>query len=157
METRLYIPQAPVAPEPQPEPKQISGEDLTFFNEGGIAVTKTRFIVHGETYALANVSSVRGIKIPAKSGDLAVGVGLGGGLLLLGLGCIGEDLRVAAGLAILGLVLLVVSIVAIRRRKPTYLIMLNTAGGEIKTCGNNDYAYMKLILDALNRAIVARG
>ena len=33
--------------------------------EGGIVVTKTRFVADGQTYALANITSVKAVMIPA--------------------------------------------------------------------------------------------
>jgi hypothetical protein len=42
----------------------MSDNDDVFLNEGGILITKTRFVSGAQTFALANISSVRGVEIP---------------------------------------------------------------------------------------------
>jgi hypothetical protein len=161
METLLYIPQGAPPTIQSPPPLSTAQGEECFLNEGGITVTKTRFMVHGQTYALANITSVSAAKIPAKRGGaqffLVVGI-LASALGVLAIAMGDSDVRGAAlFLVAVGLVIAGVAIIALRGLKDTYAVILNTAGSEMKTCVSRDPGFISRVVAALNEAIVARG
>jgi hypothetical protein len=167
----IVPPLAPVAPVKPPPPILIQG-DVTFLNEPGIVVTKTRFMVHAQTFALANISSVSSRRIPARTGGFVLLFAVGALLALVGVGLVAAGFRpeeqtaveqVTAELmggvimAFIGLGLSIMAIMYIRNAKDSFAVVLNTAGGEVKTCHSKDADFILRIVNALNDAIVSRG
>jgi hypothetical protein len=52
-------------------------EERSFLNDGGVYVSNTRVVIHGTTYATANITSVRKHVTPANNGCAIVLVILG--------------------------------------------------------------------------------
>ena len=178
METKLYTaPTAqviPTAPPPLPPlPPQTGqgianvGGDYVFLYEGGIIVTKTRFMAHGQTFALANITSVSPVQIPARAGGAFIVMLLGAVALLAAIGAFagagvgGVDARsnMLLGIfcALVGLPAVAGGIYLMATAKPSYAIVLNTAGGEVKTCHSRNGDFILRVVAALNKAIVSRG
>lgn len=136
-------PAAVLATSPIP-PLQAShyGEE-DFFNSGGITVSRTRFVVDSQTFALANISSVRGVEAPP-SRKLPIAILIFGVLLSF------TTLWV-------GLPLSAISITWLILQKPTFSIVLTAAGGEVKAYSSKDRVFISQIIQALTEAIVARG
>ncbi len=145
-------------------PRARAAEE-TFFQQGDIWVTNTRFIVASQTFAMQGVTSVRSMQLPPKlrMGEvLAVVVGF-----LLALGGIPACLEGLHGDAIAltaGIVLVIVGSIAAagpllqqRRERPTYGIVLRTADGEVTAHTSKDRDLIMGIVAGLNKAIVARG
>jgi hypothetical protein len=155
METVLFFPQVAKA---SPMMPGVANDDSVFLNQGGILVTKTRFVAHGQTFALANISSVSKIVIPASKSGPLVAFALAGILMV-----IGEGLREASAamacvtMMALGLLLLAAAVYALIKRRDTYAVVLGTAGGEVKTCLSPDAGFILRVVAALNEAIVSRG
>ena len=120
-------------------------EEQTFLNEGNVTVTNTRFIVPGETFAMAGVTSVSSLKdSPSRWGPII--------LIVIGaFGLSGSDtipgglMSLAAGIAWWVL------------KKPKYIVLLTTASGEAQAFPSKDEAFIARIVNALSEAIVARG
>jgi hypothetical protein len=168
METQLYIPQAPPAPPqapppiPAPPPRiATSPGDAVFLDEGGILVSKTRFMVHSQTFALANITSVKVGKIPPSVGQFVMGLLIGLALALFGVAiCAGgerDSLVLGVALAVGGLLLAGFALFMMMKAKPSYAVVLSTAGGELKTCISKNPDFILRVVGALNEAIVARG
>jgi hypothetical protein len=116
----------------------------TFFKEGGVSVTNKRFIVPGQTYAMAAVTSVAFSEIPAKRGWPLFFAFIG---LLLALG---DSTRVV------GILLLVAGIGVAVMMKSDYAVALRSAGGEIHATTSKDEQFITRVVEAINNAIVYR-
>jgi hypothetical protein len=121
-------------------------EEQTFLNEAGITVTKSRFIVPSQTYAMSGVTSVKTYEeTPSRKGPIiliVIGV-----LALAG----GKDTIVVA------LLLLAGGIAWFMKQKSTYHVLLSSASGEVKALSHPDGNWIGRVVSALNQAIVARG
>jgi hypothetical protein len=123
----------------------VSTEDQVYADQN-VLISTTRIIVNGVTYPLSNVSSVR---LYSRSPNylfpiLAVIVGLfalagGKDTILFALLCLGIG----------GALFFVL--------KPTYTMLLGSAGGEKAALTSKDHAYMANVIEHINNAIVARG
>lgn len=121
-------------------------EETTFFNDGGLTVTNSRFVVPGQTYAMSGVTSIRTEEYPPSRKWPSIITGLG---LLLVLG--GKDTIIAA------LILIAIGVVWWRSQKTTYRIVLSSASGETDAFTSADEKYVDNLVNALNDAIVSRG
>jgi hypothetical protein len=126
-----------------PPVAKATSEEAPFFQEGGIIVTKTRFIIGAQTFTMANITSVKGVEISANRWPPSV-------LLLIGAAICATNFFIGIPMAAAGLLWLI-------RQEPTFAVVLTTAGGEVKACSSDDSADMRRVIDALNEAIVARG
>lgn len=115
-------------------------EERTFFNEGGCLVTNARFTTGGQTYAMANVTSVK-----------AVPGSITGALLLIAIGifCVFGKAWVGT-LFCFGLGALLIYF------RKTYLV-LHTAGAEQRALSSTSSAFIGKVVGAVNDAIVHRG
>jgi Family of unknown function (DUF6232) len=119
-------------------------KEVGFYSKGSVHVTSARFVVGAQTYAMRNVTSVKGITIwPGRIGPIA--------FALVGIALLFMLNPVAI---LLGLCLLVPCSLLLYYRKPTHAVVLATAGGEIKAYESSHVAEISRILDALNRAII---
>ena len=59
-------------------------EETTFFNEGGLTVTNSRFVVPGQTYAMSGVTSIRTEEYPHPGNGQASSLESGYYLYLVG-------------------------------------------------------------------------
>ena len=144
-------PQRP--PAPPPLPNQPPREEK-IYRDNLVAVTTTRVIVGGTTYALRNIASVSMTLTPPRVFGL---------VLLLFVGIIiffvGEFLSyggsspiaiiafVAAGLIVFG------TIFEMCRAKSTYHVCLASASGEIHALSSKNRAYIEQIVVSVNEAI----
>jgi hypothetical protein len=135
--------EVPAAPEPPPLPPSgpAPSADPGFFEDGGITVTKTRFVVEGQTFALAGITSVRGAEIaPSRAGPIAL---LIVGVLLL--------------VVYVGILMVIGAVVWLFLQKPTFAVVLTAAGGEVKAYNSSDRRFIGRVIEALTQAIIARG
>ena len=136
IETLLFVPATAPPVEQSPQANQIQ-EETVFLKECGITVTKARFIVSHQTYAIANITSVSAIKIPPKRAGVVVFVLFAGLLSLFGFeilrGGVPEARLAGIILLIPGLIMTVAGIFALIARKTSYAVILNTAGSEMKS------------------------
>jgi len=122
-------------------------EEKTFFNEGGVTVTNSRFVVPGQTHATSGITSVSkwitkpSMKLP---------------IILIVLGIIplffGSIFWIVVGIALIaaGVYLLI-------KNKPVYSVRLSSASGESNAIDSKDEDYIDKIVQAINDAIVTRG
>lgn len=129
---------------------QSAGERV-FMDQPNVKITSARAIINGTTYALANVTSVKTFVQEPNPRVLIYGsiIFLSGGLLLLG--HITEP-----GLVIMAIGAIVLAIYFFLL-KPTFWVRIGTAGAEANAIGYRDQAQTKLVVDAMNDAIVHRG
>lgn len=119
-------------------------KEVSYYSQGSVHVTNARFVVGSQTYAMRNVTSVKGITIwPGRIGPIV--------FALVGIALFFMLNPVAI---LLGLCLLVSCSLLLFYRKPTHAVVLATAGGEIKAYESSRAAEISQILDALNEAIV---
>lgn len=133
-------------------------EERSFLNDGGIYVSNSRVIIQGATYATANITSVRKQIVPANRGCALVlaifgALGVIGGLPLALGGRSGEEWMPFLMCAIL----LVVGILWFRSLRPTYHLMIATAGGERPGLTSNNEVVIDRVTAAIADAIVHRG
>lgn len=133
-------------------------EEHSFLNDGGVYVSNTRVVIHGTTYATANITSVRKHMVPAKNGCAVVMVVLGA------MGALGGLITALNGNNsdqwtpfIMCAILLIIGIVWLRSLHPTYHLMLATAGGERQGLTSNDEGVVDRVTAAIADAIVHRG
>jgi hypothetical protein len=133
-------------------------EERSFLNDGGVYVSNTRVVIQGTTYATANITSVRKHIVPPKSGCATVMVIFGA------LGALGGLLSALAGSGderwsplVMSATLLIIGIVWLRSLRPTYHVMLATAGGERQGLTSQDEGVVDRVTTAIADAIVHRG
>lgn len=136
--------------------------EQTFLEHGSVQVTKTRFIVPGETYAVNGIISVKTTEtfeeIPTsfkeKITTLAVSW-LIFGIFLTGAYLIHQD---TLG-TLIGLFLLFLSwsVLVGKKKVPTYSVTLRTSSGEVKALESPERQFIQEVTQAINQAIVARG
>ncbi|MGA3282931.1 MAG: DUF6232 family protein [Verrucomicrobiota bacterium] len=140
-------------PVPPPLPTQTQEQRIYFDNV--VAVTTTRVVIGGTTYALRNITSVSMTYTPP---------GVLGAILLLFVGIIlffiGEFLSyggispsaiityAAAGIIVCG------TIFGMCRAKPTYHVCLASTAGEVHALTSKNKAYIEKIVVSINDAIV---
>jgi hypothetical protein len=120
-------------------------EEATFFQSGEITVTNARFIVGAQTFAVRGITSVRGVETPAN---------YGGPVLVLLFGVL---LAVLAASWTLGILLLAPGVWLCFRQKPTFAVVLRTAGGEVTAYESKKRDDISAIIQALNNAIISSG
>jgi len=153
----------------------MSSQETTFYQSDNILITNTRAVLRDDTYAMANITSVRArVKPPNRTMGLVVSAM--GGLMTTCCGCsalgvipmfaeggnefLGTGLAgggaILAG-AIFGLLVLAGGIALIVNAKPTHVVVIGTAGGEVDALGSIDQDYIDTIVSAMNEAIIHRG
>lgn len=127
--------------------------EQVLLEEGGVTVTDKRFVAHGVTYALANLTSVRAHAIPAdRSALFGVPIGLVAALIAAFVG--GTNgyifavcaLVVAIGGGIMGLL-----------TKPSYAVVIDTSGRNVHAVTTPNRDFCERVARAVSDAIVARG
>ncbi len=133
----------PAAPPAIPPVQPARAGDDIFLSAGGITVSRTRFVVDSQTFALANISSVRGVETPPSRTAPAV-------LLLFGV------LLLFASIWI-GVLVIAACIAWMIFQKSTFSVVLTAAGGEVTAYSSDDRAFISRVIQALTDAIVSRG
>jgi hypothetical protein len=119
-------------------------DEQLFFDQGGIKVSNARFIVHGQTYAMNGVTSVKqGVNPPSRGGPLLIG--------LIGL------FFLIIGKYVIGVIAAVLAIFWWTQQKSEWLVVLSSSSGETKALRSHDQTFISSVIDALNNSIVHRG
>jgi hypothetical protein len=132
--------------------------EITFFSGGDIAVTNARLVVGAQTFAMRGITSVEGVKLPRSYTGPAILILPGAVAAILGFfdsGMGGGS--VAALFGALGVLMVAGGIWWAWRRKPTYAVVLRTAGGEVTAYHSADWAHISQIIQALNESIISNG
>jgi hypothetical protein len=135
-------------------------DERTFLDEHNVYVSNSRVVIHGTTYATANVTSVRKTYTPAKTGcaALLVVVGalaaLGGLTAMLGAGGKSDD---GIGALFMGVVLLAIGFLWFQSLKPVYHVMLASSSGERQGLSSMDEGLVDRTTAAIAEAIIYRG
>ncbi len=131
-------------------------EETFYTDKRGVRITATRAIFPGAkaqddsiTYSMANLSSVRTSRDPAKRARGITVAVIGLVVLYLWLG----TPVVAAG----GGLMLVVGALMAYLAKTTYHLKITSASGEHTPVSSTDRAYIEKLTTALNDAIISRG
>ncbi len=156
LRTRAPHLQSPKTALPPVIPAASDGERV-FFNEGGITVTSTRFMVYSQTFAVANISSVELAEVPQSVAGWVVLAIFGGLVALYGIAAIVQFPAVGIVFFLIGGVAASAGILGAAKQKSYFIVALRTSAGEIKTCQSKDEMAIRRIVAALNQAIVARG
>jgi hypothetical protein len=124
-----------------------------FYNQDGIMVTNSRFIVYGQTYTMSGITSVKINKTCLTGRNLTIAI------IILSIMLISPIILSE----IMGMPILIIALVALApiagillfRHK--WVIVLTTSSGEVKALENRDKGVISEIVNALNSAIIARG
>lgn len=127
--------------------------EKTYYQGGQVTITSTRAVFWSNTYALANITSVSALAVPASA--LVPFLLVGGGVLAILFGVVSPDNQLACwGI---GAVLVVAGVLYGRAQKPAYVVKIGTAGAEQRAYTSQDKDEIDRIVAALNEAIVQRG
>ena len=123
----------------------MTDNEKVYFQEGGVTVTKARFIVPDQTYAMSGITSVKAaIDQPLKGPAILGGVGV---LMMFS----GDVVAI-----IFGFLLIAGAILWFIKRKK-HIVVLSTASGEAKAISSDNSSFIGKIIAALNEAIIDRG
>lgn len=127
-------------------------KEISFYsNEHGVRITNTRAIIGSTTYSMANITSVAmGVKPANRTPGIAIAIC--GFIVLL----IAAPLE-SSGLAIFGVILLLIGIPAAIVVTSTYVVRIGSASGEADAISSKEKEYIQTIVDAMNEAFVKRG
>lgn len=123
-------------------------EEKIFFNEGGVTVSNSRFIVGGQTYAMSEITSIKSVKVdPSKTGPF---------ILIFTSIAVANKAR-ESNIHTLPIILLfylplVIGLVWLFRLKPKYKIIWNISSGRVLAFARKDEEYIKNVVTALNDA-----
>lgn len=127
-------------------------EDAELFDDGLVTVTRTRAILDGTTYAMANITSVTMLVQPRWTALLVVGLAFAAaGAIVLAKVAEGGS----AGAFLLGLGALLALVYWLR--KPKYWVRIGTAGAEVDAVYSHDPEWTTRVVEAINEAIISRG
>lgn len=123
-------------------------EEKTFMTADGITVTSSRIDIHGQTFAVRNIGSV---KVTSKGFSLILTL-LGVLFALSGLGALGKERGVA--LVLIGLAAL--CFWALWERMSKRRLVLVTGGGEVTAYTSSNRAFVEQLRAAIANAISVR-
>lgn len=143
-----------------PRQKAVSNQPEVFYLQNDdVTVTSTRILISGKTYALSNVTSVM-LAVTPPNKDFALVIGCAGtffGVAVLGIALL---LSFDSG-KIFGIFVVIVSLAIAfdeaRKQKTKYFVRLGSASGESNALWAHDETYIRLIVDAINQAVIERG
>jgi hypothetical protein len=135
-----------------------SGETL-FYSDDNVQVTNSRLIVGGQTYAMRNITSVRGVEVtPSHAAVYALALASGVSALIA-VAFIQENWKLPVGWLVLVVAIFfgVFAYFVKDSLRSKYQIWINTAGAEQRAMESRDARTVSAILDGINKAIVFRG
>ena len=129
----------------------MTSEQTFYSDEAGVRITGTRAIFYNTTYSMANIASIRTVKIPPKRTGAIWTIIIGVGLSIIGFSI---DLSI---LTIVGVVILLLGILWVWKASGEYHIMITSSSGEASALKSKDRDYISRIAQAMNEAIISRG
>lgn len=143
-------PQLESAPPPLPDPP----EEEIFYSDKSVAVTSSRVMIWGTTYALRNIASVSMRFSPPKIFG-AVLLFLGGVFMLLAAFLsVHGSMPAPVGAYIIAPAMIVGAILWMFNSKTRYHVHFSTAAGEIHALTSRDKAYIERVVLSVNQAIL---
>tara|TARA_B100001750_G_C15425087_1_gene555074 strand:+ start:674 stop:1096 length:423 start_codon:yes stop_codon:yes gene_type:complete len=137
--------------------RPVTGE-VPIYQAPGVWISKQRAVFGQQTYAMAQLSAVSAYtQIPNRPGPIVFIVL---GFLFTpagGLCTVGGEIGLGLGMLVLGLALLVAGVAWWYLQKPTYIIWLNTSGGQVQALWSHDWPYISSVHRALQHALIQRG
>lgn len=130
----------------------VSGTETVYLRSQTVLVTNTRAVLNGATYSMANVTSVRSLRIAPSATWPLITLVAGLGMLIIG-GIVNRD-RTAG---IVGLLLLALDGWLLWRMDFKYVLIIGSAGGEKHAMVSNNRNDILSIVDAVTKAIICRG
>lgn len=122
-----------------------------YFQHEDVTVTSTRFIVGPQTFAMRNITSVNSLEVEPNAKPPFYLLMLGLFVALVGFG----NSSIWAG--VLGLGIIAYSVNWFWKQRPTFAVILTTAGGEVNAYESQSHNLISDIVAALNLSIVERG
>ncbi|WP_284277602.1 DUF6232 family protein [Mesorhizobium huakuii] len=119
------------------------------YKKDNVSVTKSRFMVGSQTYAMSGITSVKSFEKKPQRGGLIVLAVVGVVILFAGHG--------TAGPLMVGGILTAIAILALVKQKASYSVLLATSSGETKALESTDGQLITSVVSALNESIVQRG
>ena len=136
---------------PSANQKKPNSQEEIIYSDSNVSVTTTRAIIHGTTYALRNITSVKMASTPARTG-CAIILFVAGIIYFLTalpeLGRGGEAVFIGACVTIAVAVLWWCGV------KADYHVCISSASGEANALTSKNEAYVERIVDSINVAIV---
>lgn len=126
-------------------------EERPILSEGGITITRTRFVVGNRTYAVGAITSV----VAGNNGRdvrLALWIFVFGAIVMFVLAGSASPFAGPVTLVVMGAGIVYMMFFAPQR----YVVRLRTSGGEISAYQSPNLAFVKRITDALSQAIISR-
>ncbi|HEY5233035.1 MAG TPA: DUF6232 family protein [Verrucomicrobiae bacterium] len=144
------------APQQQlvPPPLPVQPKEETIYSDNAVAVTNTRVIIWGTTYALRNITSVRMTYTPPRVLGAILLLVLGLIFLLAAILAIHSRAPAPIGVYILGGAMVIGAILMMVTAKTSYHVNLSSAAGEVHALTSKKRAYIEQIVLNINKAIV---
>ena len=125
-----------------------NSQEKVFFEAGKVKVTSSRFVAVDRTFAMANITSVRPLKIEPKRSLTGIPVAM------IGLGLtVDPESRLFGILLVLGGI---VYFLAQRTKSDKFVVAITTAGGEVHAHDASE-EFVSKVTSAINEAIIYRG
>jgi hypothetical protein len=133
-------------------------EERVFLNENDIYVSNTKVMLHGTTYATANITSVTKRFTPASKGCAIMLIAFGALALLGALGSFKSSNAGGSVMAILiTAAILAAGVLWLQSLKPTFHVILASAAAERQGLTSKDESLVDRVTTAINNAITHRG
>jgi len=137
-----------------------SSPEPVFLQEGVVTVTKSRFVTGSQTFLLSGVTSIRAIEITPSLLGFYLVLLFGLFFVVAAISClIAKPPAIAPALFDIVVAALVIGMSLLYRRslKPRYSVILTTAAQEVKALTSRDRGLIERVVDALDKAVIARG
>ena len=133
-------------------------EEHVFLQEESVYVSNTKVLLHGTTYATANITSVTKRATPPSTG-CAVILLVFGILLLLGGVCAFSKREPGAAVVVLLVAagMIAAAVMWMRSLKSTYHVVLASSSGERQGLSSQDESLVDRVVNAIAAAITHRG
>ena len=143
-------PQQKFAPPPLPNPP----EEEIFYSDKAVAVTSSRVIIWGTTYALRNITSVSMRFSPPKIFGAVVLLFAGVFILLAAFLSVHGSMPAPVGAYIIAPAMIGTAILWMCSSKTKYHVSLSSASGEVHALTSKNKSYIEKIVLSINEAIV---
>lgn len=135
----------------------IDETEQAFYSDPNVTVTNARLICMGRTYAMGNVTSVQMMTVKPDRGPALALAFLGLLALFGGIGYAVNENEDSGWLwAGVGLLVLVVGVMIMLGLKTSYRVRISSNSGEVDVIKSTDSGQIAGIVEAVNRAMIAR-